>query len=397
MLHTSLLQIEFERRREEFSRLAVERARDLADYEGRFRSIAEADEAEIEARLGGRKDCGAFPSPEARENPDLSVAFPEHWSNHEEARRWAFDVLSGRTTFAADGSQLFFEREATLPIAAVQIGWFENPHRSDGVFEKQARFILMSPDELLSSDEPAIPETRVSERRFSEEVAAAIGFMRRQKGWQERGERMPLAFYDGTIFLSIAPERTQIQTEMMQKLVDLVGVSEETRVPIAGFVDRSFARDLMALADAIGGFSRAKVRTIDDVSVLNMARLSEWGDRTPFFYCRRRGLEAFFDDSRQESIAGFVYLRTTAENPPARIDVPAWIFEAGLLDEVIDVVRAECVVGVGYPYPLEAADQTAVISNRDRESFLRALTAFAEQSALDIRISRKAASKGRRR
>jgi len=397
VLHNSLLQIEFERRREEFSRLAVERASDLGDYEGRFHLIAETSEADLEAKLGGRKDCGAFPSAEIRENPDLAVVFRERWSNHEEARRWALQVLADRTTFAADGSQLFFEREATLPIAAVQIGWFENPHRQDGVFEKQARFVLMSPDELLSSDEPAIPETRVSERRFREEVDAAIGFMRRQEGWQGRGDRMPLAFYDGTIFLSIAPERTQIQTEMMKKLVDLVGVSEETRVPIVGFVDRSFARDLMALADALGGSSRRRVRTIDDVSVLNNKRLAEWGDRTPYFYCRRRGLEAFFDESRRESIAGFVYLRTTAENPPARIDLPAWIYEDGLLDDVIDVVRAECVVGVGYPYPLEAADQTAVISSRDRESFLRALTAFAEQNALDIRISRKAASKGRRR
>jgi len=54
-------------------------------------------------------------------------------------------------------------------------------------------------------------------------------------------------------------------------------------------------------------------------------------------------------------------------------------------------------VGLGYPYPLETADQTAVITVRDREVFLHALQGFASENELDFRISRKAASKGRRR
>ena len=34
----------------------------------------------------------------------------------------------------------------------------------------------------------------------------------------------------------------------------------------------------------------------------------------------------------------------------------------GLLERVVDVVRAECVAGTGYPYAMETADALAVIT-----------------------------------
>ena len=37
-----------------------------------------------------------------------------------------------RVTFAADGSQLLPGRELSLPVAAVQVAWFENPHTREG-------------------------------------------------------------------------------------------------------------------------------------------------------------------------------------------------------------------------------------------------------------------------
>ena len=134
------------------------------------------------------------------------------------------------------------------------------------------------------------------------------------------------------------------------------------------------------------------VRTADGTRYL-----AEWGDRTCFCYSKRRGLDAFDDPATGRSSVGSVYLQTTADTSPARLDIPSWIYEAGLLDELVDVVRAECVVGLGYPYALEAADQTAVISGRDREVFFRALQEFANRGKLDFSVARKDASKGRRR
>jgi hypothetical protein len=104
-----------------------------------------------------------------------------------------------------------------------------------------------------------------------------------------------------------------------------------------------------------------------------------------------------FLDEQGDPLVGFAYLQTTADGLPARLDLPSWIFEAGLLDEVLNVTRAECVVGNGYPYPLETADGAAVIRAEDRSRFLRAMQEFYMKEGLDFRVSRKSISKGHRR
>jgi hypothetical protein len=102
-------------------------------------------------------------------------------------------------------------------------------------------------------------------------------------------------------------------------------------------------------------------------------------------------------DAKGKPLVGFVYLQTTGEGAPARLDIPAWVYDEGLLDEVVDTVRAECVVGNGYPYALETADAAAVINGHDREQFLRAMQEFAVEQQLDFHVSRKPVSKARRR
>jgi len=64
---------------------------------------------------------------------------------------------------------------------------------------------------------------------------------------------------------------------------------------------------------------------------------------------------------------------------------------------VTDVVRAECVVGNGYPYAIETADAAAVVTPRDREQFLRVMQEFAERDSFGFRVARKAISKQHRR
>ena len=63
----------------------------------------------------------------------------------------------------------------------------------------------------------------------------------------------------------------------------------------------------------------------------------------------------------------------------------------------MDVLRAECVVGTGYPYAIETADALAVISARDRERFYALFQQFAHDAAIEFRQARKAYSKLQRR
>ncbi|HEX9962481.1 MAG TPA: DNA double-strand break repair nuclease NurA [Pyrinomonadaceae bacterium] len=403
MLYRELLTSELENQREDFRRFALEQTKDLTEYLEKLSRFCRRSYAEIAALLEGVENCGAIPSAEFDAARQFSFSFEESWQNHEEARRWAFEILQNRTTFAADGSQLFAEREVSLPVAAIQIGWFENPHNEGVGYEKQAHFFVLPPNELLSQDEPVIPETKVGQRRFEAEIEKVKEFLRKKQGWQERGERMPLAFYDGTLLLSISLPKTDLQEGFINKLVELARVSALAEVPLVGYVDRSYARDLLSLLNTFAGTPQAEHQMLDDVSVLHASAaetaqtLKNWGDRTVFCYSKRRGLNAFMNPETGKSIVGFTYLQTTSDSAPARLDIPSWIYEKGLLNEVLDTVRAECVIGLGYPYALETADQTAVITVRDREIFLRTLQDFAMREKLNFGVSRKAASKGRRR
>ena len=404
MLFRELLSNELNEQSDGFKRFALEQAQDLSEYLEGLAQLVQNSHAEILEKLNGADNCGAIPSEELDATRSFVAPFGETWANHEEARRWAFEILDKRTTFAADGSQLFIEREFSLPVAAVQIGWFENPHDDALGYEKNAKFFVLSPEDLLKDqEEPLIPETRVGQKRFEAEAAKVSEFLEKKKGWQSRNERMPLAFFDGTLLISFALPRTVLQEGFISTMVALAKLSRETKVPLVGYVDRSYARDLLGMLDALDGKPNENKRTLDDASILHAAAsravpiLKNWGDRTVFCYSKRRGLKKFIDDETEKSIVGFTYLQTTSDNPPARLDVPAWIYEENLLNEVLNVVRAECVVGLGYPYALETADQTAVISLRDREVFLAALQGFASENNLNFRVSRKAASKGRRR
>lgn len=398
MLHKNLLLSELAAKRDSFRAFSRSQARDAEIYAEELRRMASLTAKEVIGKLGSAEGTGALPSGELKGDGSVTRGFVAAWRNHEEAREWASEVLAGRTTFAADGSQIYVEKETSLPVGAVQIGWFENPHDSDVPFVKDARLELLTPDDLISGpDGGADPESRIGERRFQLEVRRVAEFLESRNGWESRGERMPLAFFDGTLLVSFSLPQTRLQKSFIDAMVNLVRLSEETRVPVVGYVDRSLSRDLVNLLRSLAGTGEAP--SITDAALLASIPdvLPGWGDRTIFFHSNRSGMAAFRDEGSGVSSVGFCYLRTSSAGPPARLDIPRWVSEAELVDELADIVRAECVIGIGYPYPIETADQTALISSRDRHTFLKALQEFAVREELNFAVTRKAASKSRRR
>ena len=201
---------------------------------------------------------------------------------------------------------------------------------------------------------------------------------------------MPLAFYDNTLLVPF-PLSTDSKKLYLEEMKQLILLSTQTQVPLVGYVARSYAKDLLTFLDEFDSES-TNADLLYDADILFPRVLQFWDDKTCFCYAKRKGLTEFFGDT-----IGFVYLQTTSNATPARLDIPSWIAEKGLLNEVLDVIRAECIIGLGYPYALETADQTAVITTQDREMFYRALQDFAKEHNLNFTVSRKAASKGRRR
>ena len=416
MLYRQRLIAELGDRREEFVEFGREWAAEAADYaarvvamEGRavedVRREAEANLAEVRARA-----FGALPAGEFERAGRFVLPFGRLWRSHEEARAWAVDALVDRATFAADGSQILPGREVSMPVAAVQVAWFENPHARDGAgYRKEWDFRLVTPKELSETDAgPATATDLVSLHRFELELKAVRAFLERRAGWRARGERVPVAFFDGTLLLSTARlrgESLNFPSGYVKALADTIKLSRETEVPVVGYIDQSYARDLVRLLDVLARRER-RTPVVFDAQIFSAATsegapplFAGWGDRTVFCRCFREGLPADFRDESGEPLVGFVYLQTTAPGgTPARLDIPAWVGrDPAFLEDVIDAVRAECVVGNGYPYALETADEAAVITARDREQFLRAVQDFAETNQLAFRVSRKAISKIHRR
>jgi len=407
MLYPTLLISALQNRREEFVTYVSASNEDALEYAESLRSLSGKPSKEIAALFSSSLPAGvvpdALPTDELDREGSVSISFDRKWRSHEEARRWAVGVLQNRITFAADGSQISPGREVSLPLAAVQIAWFENPHSVDGKYTKQARLEILSPEQLRDSDGQLNPEKQVFFHRTRMEIERLSEFIVSRKGWRDRGERLPVAFFDGSLAYLLSFSLPNAQREYGNAIKELVRLSEEMEVPVVGFVDHSYARELVKLVDALHQQERPGARFPYNSQILRAASettralLSDWGDRTIFFSFVPPASSNKDEVSPTERLLGFCYLQTTGESLPARLDIPCWVYERGLLDEVIDTVRAECVVGVGYPYAIETADEAAVITVRDRELFLRSFQDFADSNGLGFRVSRKAMSKTRRR
>ena len=392
MFHRERVIAALEAKANRFTGYETELAEALAGYEQALAELAGLSRAAVEARLAGIPWPGARPTVEHDQYPGVVVPFRQTWANHEQARAWARDVLSGVPILAVDGSQITPSKEISMPVGAVQIGWFINPHDGDQSYVKDITFEILAPHELSDEDVEGLgfPDWRVNARRFILECEKLIETMQATRDDAVK----PVCFFDGSLVVSFVqhmlPERQKLYTETVMALLT---ASEEYRVPLVGYVDTSYANDLAAMLDALTG--RRTPQRISDGALL-LPRM-QWGDRTAAYVCAR--------DDKVLSVAGakyydrvcFVYLKTTSDRPPARLDLPLWLLEDGELARTVDVVRAECVVGNGYPYAVETADAVAVITMQDRERFYRVFQEFAEKEGLPMRFSRKAVSKQRRR
>ena len=368
--------------------------------------LAALSRADLELRLSGTETPGALPTEEFDAAPKLCLPFLHRWNNHAEARDWAYQALLDHTTLAVDGSQIPPHSGFSIPVAAVQVAWFENRHSPTGSFVKDAEIEILTPEDLKAGSDGERTEQKINARRFEMETGKLCQLMEslaaerdRQSSLAKLPVALPVALFDSSLVISFADRlQGKMRERHVNAMLKLLQCSEATGIPLVGYVDSSDARDLTKMLSL--SFSLPEARQLHDAELVD--DLLNWGNRTPLFICKRGGadqkqtsvLQEF--EAQQQSI-GFVYLKTGSQAPPARLEIPMWIHRQGLLDRVLDVVRAEVVVGNGYPYAIETADAAAVISTRDRETFYALFQQFAERQGIKLHVSQKAASKARRR
>lgn len=397
MLHTGRALQALENNRDRFKGYDRSFLDGIARYEDVLSDLAKLDTSQIVARLPKGQSNGAVPSAEWDACRSVVIPFGREFENHQESREWAAQELHGKPTFAVDGSQIQPVPDVSVPVAAVQIGWFENPHDPTVPYTKDVRVEVLPPGEVfvVRNGLSVFSDQSVSLKRFGLEVEVLCDWMRQRAGLPAP----PVGFFDGSLVVSFAERlEPEVREFYISESVKLLRTSEETRVPLVGFVDGSRARDLTTMLSKLFE-SVEDSRHLTDADVL-AGRMS-WGDRTPAWICDRVGalsdyVAADTGESFSERVC-FLYLRTSGQNPPARIEIPRWIVEDGLTEYVVQVVRAETVVGNGYPYVIETADAVAVITAEDRNRFYNIFEQFAARNQIKLRVATKIQSKYRRR
>src|SRR5262249_29885338 len=272
----------------DFAQFDTEVTTQYALYREALERIAGMNAGELLARLTNIESPGALPTPEFDVAQGFVIPFGATWSNHEEARKWAYATLLGRTTFAVDGSQILPSKDFSVPVAAVQVAWFENSHTPQGAYIKDVAFEVLPPSEVVSATSPTgVSEPAVHRRRYAAEIEATRNYMYRSA---ERGfdpDRPPVVFFDSLLVISFAdafaPEERQFY---LSEIASLLDASESARVPVVGYVDNSFARDLAIMVHVASGLPQSL--KVHDARLI-ASRMS-WGDRTPIFKCARHGI-----------------------------------------------------------------------------------------------------------
>ncbi|RMF86737.1 MAG: DNA double-strand break repair nuclease NurA [Nitrospinota bacterium] len=389
MLYREKVLEALEKKREDFSTYNSEYRDEAALYTRALKELQTLPWEAWQGRLQSDPWPGALPSPEVAEYRSLHIPFTPRWQSHQEARDWAYQTICATPTFAVDGSQILPSKDFSVPVALIQVAWFENRHLPTGEYVKENRVEIRTPREIMALEggERLFSEATISLHRFQMEVEVLQEYITTHSR-----DPLPVVFLDGSLIVSFAERLSdEYRNGYVQAILRLLRTAAEARVPLVGYIDTTYARDLVEMLTLVGDLPPAT--SIHDAILVG--RNFSWGDRTPFFYCRRKGILSHYED--QAHALGFLYLKTTRHLPPARLEIPCWVYEAGLLPWVVDIVRADLVIGNGYPYTIETADAAAVLTGQDREHFYRLFQEFLEREGIPLRISRKAVSKIRRR
>jgi hypothetical protein len=333
--------------------------------------------------------------------------FGREFNNHEQMRLWA-ECIEGTTTLAVDGSQLLPWRDASIPVALIQVGFFANPHMRGQSYTKDVRMEVLAPDEIMeeskseASDPDSYPysEMQVTLRRYLLEVETICSQMTQFASVRRADEPIysPVVFFDGSLVVSFALTMPSPYRERyIASAVSLLKTSEQLRVPLVGYIDTSYARDMITMLRRLDATQSQPV--LRETKKIHDALLWQghlrWGDRTPAMICARGDILESYGPYR-ESVA-FCYLQTTSKQPPARLEFPRWMLDDGVLEPALDVVRAEVIAGNGYPYAIETADAVSVITMHDRNEFYAQFQEFMERQGVQFTFSTKSISKSRRR
>lgn len=283
----------------------------LQEYRHALAEVAEQSETELTSALQNQIAPGARPLEPLGKFPHWVIPANLNWQNREQSLEWVRDRLTGVATFAVDGSQIFPSKDLSLPVALVQVGWFENPHLPLGTYEKDVMLDVMTPAELETHSSQRPVDRQVNMRRFEMEIERLIQYMEAHPACQDC-----LVFLDGSLVATFAEAfDSECRGFYVNCLLELLRASQRGRVPLVAYIDTSYARDLTQMLQRLRNLPDAP--SLYDAQLLD--RYMTWGDRTPLFLCDRgaetSGRGILGDYQEQARSIAFTYLKTHEVTP----------------------------------------------------------------------------------
>ena len=261
---------------------------------------------------------------------------------------WYLKALEGKKVVGVDGSQLRHLREFGIPFGAVQIAKFSVIHgKGEYKVEFKSKWLGL--------------ESNLDLERFNLEILALLEEMKGKS----------FLFYDGSFVLSFV---SQLRKDLREKYIETINLmlekSEETSTPVFGFVEKSYARDMVE-------------NFYDTLAIGETLKPLEY---TRPRICRREVAK----DYRKKICFSYLSLNGLS---PVRIEFPAWMVDE--IDGLIEIVAAECLLGStkNYPYVLERAHRYAIIRESERNAIGRIFSKLGESGKAGLGTSFKWISK----
>ncbi len=366
-------------------------------YLNAYNTMLQQDPADVRAAVGSSDNAGV-PLEDKWFYP-TGLDFP----NREAMFEWAEGMLDRKRVGSVDGSQLDAGKSIGVPVALARAVGVINTY--DGVTRPVTvdEYVGISPQDCLENA-GGITKVRmvgpeIDYARSKLESKVAIMLLHDAAG---NPTHLDTLLFDNTFLLSyLKTDRTGIYTKpSIENLLQMFNKTQTAEVPLLGVVDASVAKELSFTLQQLDPTGQlVHIPPVPDAFLLkNHLNLF---DRTCVFVSYREIVKKYVGtmngvklDYRDQ--VGFFYVRTHSFNP-LRVEFPLWIYRAGRVDELKNILCALSVAGKGYPHQLDYCHKRCVLRNPERNFFLATLQKECNQQALDYTLSIKSFRKTRGR
>lgn len=306
-----------------------------------------------------------------RSNPQLRCALPA--GENLDTACQAPEMPIQAALLAADGSQIFPDRHASVDYSLVNVGALQMIPGRPPVESIQSQLLT---DDQLYTQNGMITEEMVSLMRDLEERKVLMNLASRIDG-------PVVTLTDGQLELFREPKETREFKDTFDAYLNVLTLLCARGAVTAGYVERPrgdlVVRLLELMRKAPEDLGRADTnREMVGVRDIDLFRkiLTEPGQRSAVFAIQSASAEKFKGDLALH----FFYLNVGRAGKPilARVEMPAWVARSPqLLDSLHAVLVSQCRIMGSRPYPyiLHRAHEVAVVTLVDKQNLVEMITA----------------------